>query len=87
MKPFEVRFRRGFGHAVYSGSTNGRETDFYPKSESAQRRCDALNRDLKKAAQKAKRKCMCCGTTFNSEGIHNRLCGRPTCRGVGGGMI
>lgn len=74
MKPFDVRFRPGFGHAVYSGSANERETDFYSNHTKAQSRCDALNRDLKKAAQRTKRKCMCCPTEFQSEGIGNRLC-------------
>lgn len=36
----------------------------------------AANLDKLKALQKRKaRPCLCCGTVFDSEGIHNRLCG------------
>lgn len=36
------------------------------------------------AARKATRPCMCCGKPFESEGIHNRLCGY--CRHQGGDL-
>ncbi|NJS39823.1 MAG: hypothetical protein HC783_13310 [Rhodobacteraceae bacterium] len=35
------------------------------------------------AARRMTRSCMCCKALFESEGIHNRLCGR--CRGLGEG--
>lgn len=37
--------------------------------------------ELERAEKRTRRNCMCCGTPFMSEGIHNRLC--ATCRGVG----
>lgn len=87
MRPFEVRFRTGLGHAVYSGSTNERKTDFYPNPETARDRCDTLNRNQEKSNNRTRRNCMCCGAEFDSEGIHNRLCRRCGSSGSGGGMF
>lgn len=49
MKKFEVRYRPKFGHTVYCGSTNERETGYFDTASEAQKRCDRLNRDLEKA--------------------------------------
>ncbi len=43
------------------------------RSESSvYRRIEVLSR----ATSPGRRPCLCCGTPFNSEGAHNRLCGR-----------
>ena len=42
-------------------------------------------RGLVEGEDYTKRKCMCCGHTFKSEGIHNRMCG--WCRTKTDGMI
>lgn len=74
MKKFEVR-RLGAGrYAVYNRSVNQRESGVYSTSDSAQTRCEALNLRVEKAKATTKRKCLCCPTEFQSEGIGNRLC-------------
>ena len=42
------------------------------------RKRDELQREADLKAKRGPRACLCCGTTFESEGIHNRLC--PICR-------
>jgi len=37
-------------------------------------RCDALNAEARRRATEQARPCMCCGCTFTSAGIENRLC-------------
>ena len=90
MKDFEVRRirRKGrFVYAVYNASTNERESGFYTGRPLAESYCDTLNRQLKKREATTKRKCMCCGQTFLSEGIHNRLCRNCGHSGLGKEMI
>lgn len=49
----------------------------------AERKCEQLNAPLDAASKRGKRACLCCGETFLSEGIHNRMCNR--CRAKASG--
>jgi len=40
----------------------------------AHRKCDDLQQAHENRAKIGERPCMCCGSVFHSEGIHNRLC-------------
>lgn len=44
----------------------------------AERRRDELQREDDRKHKRGERPCMCCGSVFLSQGIHNRLC--PHCR-------
>lgn len=62
----------------------------YKNEGSAGRYCRDLNGEKSKAADAegktfTMRNCMCCQTSFESEGIHNRLCSR--CRQGGQAML
>lgn len=48
----------------------------------AQAHRDRLQAEADRRAKRGERACMCCRQTFESEGIHNRLC--PSCKGRGG---
>lgn len=58
----------------------------YPSRDTAQTRCDSLNAELDRRRKRGPRACMCCGQTFVSEGIHNRLCGPCRQRSDGGSL-
>ncbi|WP_370269200.1 hypothetical protein [Nioella sp.] len=71
---FRVEYVPGKGHAVFD--PDGRMTHDPGSLADARCACQTLQ-----AAWNAKRKigerpCLCCGTPFESEGIHNRLCTR-----------
>lgn len=46
----------------------------YAGRQAALTRRDNLQREADQKAKRGPRPCMCCGSTFNSDGIHNRLC-------------
>jgi DnaJ-class molecular chaperone len=48
----------------------------------AQAERDRMQAEADRRAKRGERPCMCCRQTFESEGIHNRLC--KTCQGRGG---
>ena len=50
------------------------ELKFTSKGEAETRR-DHLQREADLKAKRCARPCMCCGRSFESEGIHNRMCG------------
>ncbi len=75
---YDVRFTSGLGHAVYN-PRGERVTPWYVKARDAQQRCAALQAAADRKAKRGPRPCLCCGTVFQSEGIHNRLC--DPCRG------
>lgn len=77
---FAVNYITGEGYVVVDqdGKWHGKPSPFRPQVE---RMCDELQRAADKAAKRGPRPCIRCQTEFNSEGIHNRMCGR--CRGVG----
>ncbi|MCW1934092.1 hypothetical protein [Pararhodobacter zhoushanensis] len=66
----EYRTRGGFvvvnpaGHVVYGPCTR----------ELAETKCDRLQKAADATAKIGPRPCLCCGATFQSEGIHNRMC-------------
>ena len=67
---------------AYAGYRNGeRVTRHYAHEHEALFAVERLNRSEKVTD----RDCMCCGKTFKSEGVHNRLCN--LCRTKTGGMI
>lgn len=72
---------RGTGQSWAGYRGDQRVTPFRTRPEQATDLIEKLNR----AARKRERPCMCCGTAFDSEGPHNRMCG--TCRTKTGGMI
>lgn len=63
----------GRGHFVVD--PKGRKASgFFDSRGKADGRRDELRRQADLKAKKGKRPCMCCGRSFDSEGIHNRLC-------------
>lgn len=48
----------------------------YNSQAEAQERRDSLQREADQRAKRGLRPCMCCRQPFESEGIHNRLCGQ-----------
>lgn len=73
---FAVDFVPG-GYAVFDrdGHRVGEALRFRGEAE---RKRDELQREADVKAKRRPRACLCCGSTFASEGIHNRLC--PICR-------
>lgn len=72
----------GKGYVVLNPSRK-QASGVYHDLASAQARCDRLNAELDRRLKRGPRACMCCGETFASEGIGNRLCHR--CRHLDGG--
>lgn len=73
---WSVRFAPGHGHHVISPGGDVHATlDCRDKAETIR---DAFQAKDAAAAKRIERPCMCCSTTFLSEGIHNRMC--PRCR-------
>lgn len=78
---FKARYAgHGKGWVVVNG--DGRQVDgpFGTEAEAAFR-ARAMKAALDARAKRGPRPCICCGVTFDSEGIHNRMCNR--CRGRG----
>lgn len=77
-------------HAEYNGSTKvweviapkgmAVETTFATRS-AAVAYAAHRNKEVAEAFGRKERSCMCCKSSFQSEGIHNRLC--PRCRNAG----
>ncbi|MDQ1847695.1 hypothetical protein Q9299_05280 [Gemmobacter fulvus] len=57
-----------------------------PSMHAARVACTTAQREADAKAKRGPRPCMCCGTTFDSEGIHNRLCHRCGHRGDSASM-
>ena len=72
--------RHAKGWAVYDDA-GSRVSEVYNDPNNARTVRDRMQRQADRQALKTTRPCLCCGTRFESEGIHNRLCGH--CRGVG----
>lgn len=75
---FTVELVRGQGYVVLDQKRT-RLTEPSPFRVVAERARDAFQRAADKRAKRGPRPCMNCKATFDSEGIHNRLC--KTCRG------
>lgn len=75
---FRIEYVPRRGYSVISPEGNAAEGPFTCR-QTAEARCDALQVAADAKAKRGPRPCMCCGGTFHSEGIHNRMC--PRCRG------
>lgn len=72
--PSYVVFRiTGRGYAVLDPSRR-QVSDITTNRSAAQQQCDRLNAALDRRLKRGPRPCMSCGHTFQSAGIHNRLC-------------
>lgn len=71
-------FRSAHGFFVIDPDGEVAEGPFLSKAL-AERVCAKLQRDWEVRHRIGPRPCLCCGRTFHSEGIHNRMCGH--CRG------
>lgn len=77
---YRIEYLTGKGYQVLD--PNGRiAIDPTPVREVAQAACAHLQAAADRKAKRGPRPCMCCGTVFESAGIHNRMCGR--CRDKG----
>lgn len=88
-KPAFARFTakevKHFGHAVFDPE-GLRVSDYMPFRLQAETRRAQLQREADAKAKRGPRACMCCGETFDSEGIHHRLCNGCRARNDGGSM-
>lgn len=74
---FKVQYARGAYHVLSPEGdvVSGPFTDH----NKAQMACDSRQKAVDSKSKKGPRSCLCCGETFASEGVHNRLC--TGCRG------
>ena len=72
---FIVEHRSGLGYVVVSPEGKVVATPTLSRLM-AQQQCEAKQRAADAAKKKGARACMCCGNSFKSAGIHNRLCDR-----------
>lgn len=56
-------------------------TCHYRTQWEAEERLEKLRREASVKAKRGPRPCMCCGKVFDSDGVHNRLCGPCKSRG------
>lgn len=75
---YRVEYEPGRGYAIVDpdGTIVARQGN----RDMALTRAEALQRQADAAAKRGPRACLCCGATFQSEGIHNRMC--SNCRGI-----
>lgn len=78
---YSVSFVSG-AYAIFDQDENRIGETFRFRGE-AERKRDELQREADMKAKRGPRACLCCSTTFTSEGIHNRLCPRCRMRGEG----
>lgn len=79
---FRVEYRAGAGCVVVD--PDNRSVWGPCGRTEAERACARLQDAADRAAKRGPRPCLRCGTRFDSEGIHNRMC--PRCRAVAGQM-
>lgn len=78
----QVNWISGRGYVVVDG--NGREVSGpYSDKNKALMAAEAMRREADAKAKRGPRPCLCCGTEFPSEGVHNRLCSRCRHREAG----
>lgn len=58
----------------------------YSGKKAAQQAAERMQAAADSRAKRGERPCLCCGTTFISEGIHHRLCGLCRHRGDVGSL-
>lgn len=83
-KPGLARYRAEFATGAARGryvvvDPDGRRVGAPTTEDVAVARAAQLNREADEKARRGPRACICCGKGFESEGIHNRMCG--PCRG------
>ena len=61
-------------------------SDVFPSRGAANVERDRLQRAKDAQSKRGKRACLCCGTSFDSEGIHHRMCNGCRLRGDALGM-
>lgn len=82
-KPGEFTFRHFAGQGYFVLDSDGRRCAGPFKDRlKAGLSCERHQREADQKIKRGPRPCLCCGETFDSEGIHNRLC--VECRGRGG---
>lgn len=73
------------GHCVRDAS-GARVSRWFLQKSVAERHRDELQRQEDSRKKRGPRPCLCCGTVFQSDGIHNRLCTSCRARDDGGSM-
>lgn len=76
-KPGLARFtvERMAGHGWYVADPDGKRVScFHHAYERAFDACENQQAAYDAAKKRCARPCLCCGQTFQSEGIHNRMC-------------
>lgn len=75
---YRVEYVPGKGHAVFD--PDGNQTHRGLTASHAHQVCEELQMAWNAVRKIGPRACLCCGTTFVSEGIHHRMC--SDCRGL-----
>ena len=76
-KPAHAKFRVDYfaSHGYFVVDPDGKRVSAFTLSKTmAEQQCDAKQRSADAARKRVPRPCMCCGGTFQSQGIHNRMC-------------
>jgi hypothetical protein len=75
---YRVYLMSGRGFVVLDPKGD-RVTEPVSSRDRAVEKCAQLQMEHDRPAKRGPRACLCCGTKFASEGVHNRMCGK--CRG------
>lgn len=76
---YRAEYISGIGYIVFDPDGNFVPDSQTPFKQQAERQRDELQRAEDRVKKRGPRPCMCCGRTFASDGIHNRMC--DPCRG------
>lgn len=71
----EYRVQKTLGAFVVLNAEGERVSPFCANELAAERERKRLQEAFDKRVKRGMRPCLRCGSTFHSEGIHNRLCG------------
>ncbi|OJY33177.1 MAG: hypothetical protein BGP11_05495 [Rhodobacterales bacterium 65-51] len=74
------------GHSYWVVDPGGRSVAAYDTRKLATEEAKRLQAEADRSAKRGPRPCMCCGRTFDSAGIHNRLCAHCRIRGDSGSL-
>lgn len=78
----QIHYFTGKGYAIVDGD-GVQISGYYGGRDRAKTRLSHILAEADRKAKRGPRPCMCCGTSFESEGIHNRLCARCRSRDAG----
>lgn len=70
---YDVRYLSGMGYAVF-GPDGRRVSTWYRDRAIPEAMREQKQREADERKKRGPRTCLCCSATFQSEGIHNRLC-------------